>query len=89
MKKNTVLSTVLYAILEFATFCIIWTLVTPHVIDINKFTYCDIFKLANPNISLFLYGVALYIGSKVIYYSIREIIKRVKRKDKNDQTTYK
>ena len=68
---------ILHFILELFVFLIIWALVCPYFIDINKNYFFNIFD-NNPELDLLIYGFSIFIGSKIIYYTICKIINTIK-----------
>lgn len=79
-EELSVIQRILYSIMELIIFCTIWIFVGPYVININTHSSLEVFDCNSPYLSFLLYGVAVYIGGKIIYYSVSRIVHRIKSK---------
>lgn len=69
---------ILLEISEIIVFCVIWILLGPLFIDVNKHISVDIFGCKEPIMGWLVYGIFVYLGGRVIYLCISKITKVIK-----------
>lgn len=73
---------VLSFLIELSVFCLIWMLMGTHVLDIKR-NSCIIVFSHNYKLNFLVYGILVYIGSKLINLLIRKITGKSNLKSKS------